>query len=447
MMQYFYRFLLEEFRTVAGIENYAKPLAAAAVFLAISLLAFIAYEVARRFMLYVVHRVAAKTETQWDDILVANKVFKALANLVPALIFFYSANFAGPEASVQLSQLDPAAAERIAQDYYLFLDDVLIRLSKLYLIGIAVYLFNALLNSVLGIYNTTPYAATRPIKGYIQLVKIFIYGMAIILTIAYLFKKDPWDLVIGLGTMAAVLLLIFKDTILGFVASIQLSANNMVKLGDWVTVPKHNADGTVIDITLNTVKVQNWDKTISTIPTYSLVSESFSNWKGMEESGGRRIKRSVLIDVNSIKFCDADMLNRFEKFDLIRDYVVEKERELREHNQQRKVKDEDFISGRHQTNVGIFRKYLEVYLRQHPKVHQEMTFLVRQLQPTGKGLPIEIYVFSTDQEWAKYEAIQADIFDHVLAVVPEFELRVFQEVSGRDISNIVSKLPKLSAPQ
>jgi miniconductance mechanosensitive channel len=439
-MQYFYRFLLEKFRLVAGLESYSKPLAAVVTFLLISLIAYIAFIIVRKFMHYVVHRVAAQTETQWDDILVENKVFKALANLVPALIFFYAANYAGPDALQIANQSDPAVAQKIASDHYLFLDDVLIRLSKLYLMGIAVYLVNALLNSLMGIYNTTPYAATRPIKGYIQLIKIFIYGMAAILTIAYLFNKDPWDLVIGLGTMAAVLMLIFKDTILGFVASIQLSANNMVKLGDWVTVPKHNADGTVIDITLNTVKVQNWDKTIATIPTYALVSESFNNWKGMEESGGRRIKRSVLIDVNSIKFCDAAMLGRFEKFDLIRDYVMEKEKELRDYNRTRNVKDGDYISGRHQTNVGIFRKYLEVYLKQHPKIHKEMTFLVRQLQPTGQGLPVEIYVFSTDQEWAKYEAIQADIFDHVLAVVPEFELRVFQEVTGGDITKVVSKL-------
>lgn len=438
-MQFFYRFLLQQLRMLEGMEPMARLLAAVLTFLGIALLSYVAYLIARKFMLFVVHRVAAKTETKWDDILVENNVFKGVANLVPALIFFYSANFAGPDASVQTDNLDPQALAVLAQDYFVYLDDVLIRLSKLYLIGIGVYLVNALLNSLMGIYNTTQYAATRPIKGYIQLIKIFIFGMAGIMIIAYLFKKDPWDLVIGLGTMAAVLLLIFKDTILGFVASIQLSANNMVKLGDWVTVPKHNADGTVIDITLNTVKVQNWDKTIATIPTYALVSESFSNWKGMEESGGRRIKRSVLIDVNTIKFCDEQMLGRFEKFDLIRAYVREKENELREYNKTKNLMDEDKISGKHQTNVGIFRKYLEVYLRQNPFVHQDMTFLVRQLQPTSEGLPIEIYVFSNQQEWAKYEAVQADIFDHVMAVIPEFELRVFQQLSGTDISKIAGK--------
>ncbi|WP_167605544.1 mechanosensitive ion channel family protein [Maribellus sediminis] len=432
-MHYLYRFLLQEFRLIEGFETFAKPLAALLTFLSIALVSYLSYLLARKFMLIVVHRIANKTQTTWDDILVENHVFKGLANLVPALIFFYTANFAGPEPIGHFGKAEQITAADLA-DFYVNLDNFLILMSKVYLIGIAVHLFNALLNSVLGIYNTTPYAATRPIKGYIQLVKIFIYSMAVILIIASLFKKDPWDLIIGLGTMAAVLLLIFRDTILGFVASIQLSANKMVNLGDWITVPKHNADGTVIDITLNTVKVQNWDKTISTIPTYAMVSESFSNWRGMEESGGRRIKRSILIDVNTIKFCDVAMLTRFEKFDLIRDYVKEKERELKEYNKQRKLSDDDYISGRHQTNVGIFRKYLEVYLKQHPKVHQNMTFLVRQLQPGGKGLPIEIYVFSKEQEWAKYEAIQADIFDHIFAVVPEFELRVFQELSGVDFA-------------
>jgi len=431
-MQFFYRFLLEKFRLVEGLDVYAKPVAAILTFLLIVLLSYLAFVIARKFMLYVVHKLAAKTETQWDDILVENQVFKGIANLIPALIFFYTAHFAGPTAA----ELESSVLETLSNDFYLKLDDTIIRLSKLYLIGIGVYLINAFLNSVLGIYNTTQFAATRPIKGYLQLIKIFIFGMAAILMIAYLFKQNPWDLVIGLGTMAAVLLLIFKDTILGFVASIQLSANNMVKLGDWVSVPKHNADGTVIDITLNTVKVQNWDKTISTIPTYAMVSESFNNWKGMEESGGRRIKRAVSIDMSSIKFCDSAMLNRFKKFELICDYVIEKENELKDYNKKKNLSDEDRISGRHQTNVGIFRKYLEVYLRQHPMVNLDMTFLVRQLDPSGKGLPIQIYVFCKDKAWANYESIQADIFDHIFAVIPEFELKVFQEPTGNDISNI-----------
>jgi len=262
--------------------------------------------------------------------------------------------------------------------------------------------------------------------------------MAGIMIIALLIGKDPTILLTGLGALAAVLILVFKDTILGFVASIQLSANKMVSIGDWIEMKSHRADGTVIDITLNTVKVQNWDKTISTIPTYALVSESFNNWKGMEESGGRRIMRAVSIDLGSIKFCDSAMLSRFEKFDLIRDYVIQKEGELKEYNKGKNILDEDYISGRHQTNVGIFRKYLEVYLRQHPLINLDMTFLVRQLSTSGKGLRIEIYVFSKDQEWAKYEAVQSDIFDHIFAVVPEFELKIFQEPTGTDFLKLKS---------
>ena len=257
--------------------------------------------------------------------------------------------------------------------------------------------------------------------------------MSGILIISILLDRNPNVLLAGLGAMGAVLLLIFKDSILGFVASIQLSGNDMVKIGDWVEMRSRGADGTVIDITLNTVKIQNWDRTISTIPTYAMVTESFTNWQGMEESGGRRIKRAVNIDMTSIKLCDKAMLNRFEKFLLIRDYVKEKEKEIEEYNKLKNISAEDIISGRRQTNVGIFRKYLEVYLRQHPMVNNEMTFLVRHLHPTEKGLPIEIYVFCKDKAWARYESIQADIFDHIFAVIPEFELNVFQEISGSDL--------------
>jgi miniconductance mechanosensitive channel len=258
-----------------------------------------------------------------------------------------------------------------------------------------------------------------------------------------LLGKDPTVLIAGLGAMAAVLLLVFKDTILGFVASIQLSANDMLKIGDWIEMPGHRADGTVIDITLNTVKVQNWDRTITTIPTYALVSESFNNWKGMEESGGRRIKRAVYLDVTTIKFCDKDMLDRFAKFELIRDYVLGREAEILEHNKNLNITEEDIISGRRQTNVGIFRKYLENYLRSKPGIRQDMTFLVRQLQPTDKGLPIEIYVFSRETAWVNYENLQSDIFDHIFAVVPEFGLKIFQAPTGNDIRMAVRENKQL----
>jgi miniconductance mechanosensitive channel len=213
----------------------------------------------------------------------------------------------------------------------------------------------------------------------------------------------------------------------------------MVAPGDWIEMPSHNADGTVLDITLNTVKVQNWDKTIATIPTYALVSESFRNWRGMEESGGRRIKRSINIDMNSVRFVDDEMAAKFKKIHFLKDYVVNREKEILKYNEENKIDGSILVNGRRMTNLGTFRKYVEEYLHQHPKIHNDMTFLVRQLQPDERGLPIEIYVFSNDQAWANYEAIQADIFDHILAVIPEFDLRVFQNPSGSDFQHLISQ--------
>jgi miniconductance mechanosensitive channel len=237
--------------------------------------------------------------------------------------------------------------------------------------------------------------------------------------------------------MAAVLILVFKDTILGFVASIQLSANKMVNIGDWISMPDYNADGDVIDISLNTVKVQNWDKTIATIPTYALVSDSFNNWKGMEESGGRRIKRSLNIDMKSVGFLDSEQVEKFRKYHLLKDYITTKEKEITDYNKANKLDEDTVTNGRKMTNLGTFRVYLENYLHKHPKINQDMTFLVRHLQPSEMGIPMEIYVFSNDQAWANYEAIQADIFDHVLAVLPEFGLKVFQNPTGDDFNKLV----------
>ena len=438
-MNIIYNYLLEHIRGIGTMDFLAKPLAALLCMVLIVMVAWLAHFITRKIFLAIVQRIARRTKTTWDDILIENKVFKGLAHLVPAFIMYYTVDFSYPNIHQDVSELAPEVYKALSVDYYWDLTAVLLKIVRIYFIAIIVFVANSALNAGLQIYNTTEFSHHRSIKGYIQLVKIFVFFMAGILLISILLGKDPTALLAGLGAIAAVLLLVFRDTILGFVASIQLSANDMVKIGDWIQMESHNADGTVIDITLNTVKVQNWDKTITTIPTYALVSESFYNWKGMEESGGRRIKRSVAIDTNTIKFCDAAMLNRFEKFDLIRDYVREKENELKNYNKGKNLAEEDYISGRHQTNVGIFRKYLEVYLRQHPKIKQDLTFLVRQLQPVGKGLPIEIYVFSNDQEWAKYESIQADIFDHIFAVIPEFELRVFQEPSGADIEKIARR--------
>jgi len=438
-MRSVYKFLLENIREIEDISFLAKPGAALASLLLIIIIIWLAHYITRIILTHIAIRIARRTKTKWDDFLVKREVFSWIAHLAPALILYYTANFSYPVINQDISELSTATVEMLSRDYYFSLAGILYKIARIYFVIIVIFLSNSLLNAGLDIYNTTPYARNQPIKGYIQLFKILIFSLSGILIISILIERDPTVLLAGLGAMGAVLLLVFKDTILSFVASIQLSGNNMIKIGDWVEMPSRRADGTVIDITLNTVKVQNWDKTISTIPTYAMVSESFTNWKGMEESGGRRIKRSVNIDMTSIKLCDAAMLKRFEKFLLIKDYVREKEKEIREYNKRKNISDEDLISGRRQTNIGVFRKYLEVYLHQHPKVNDDMTFLVRHLNPTEKGLPMEIYVFCKDKSWPRYESIQADIFDHILAVIPEFELRVFQEPSGRDISNAISK--------
>ncbi|MGB7453231.1 MAG: mechanosensitive ion channel domain-containing protein, partial [Lysobacterales bacterium] len=245
----------------------------------------------------------------------------------------------------------------------------------------------------------------------------------------------------GIGALTAVLMLIFRDAILGFVAGIQLAANKMISNGDWIEMPKYGADGDVMEVTLTTVKVQNWDKTITTIPTYALISESFKNWRGMQDSGGRRIKRSINIDMNSIRFCNEEMLNRFGKIQYISEYIDTKKHELEAFNKATKVDNASLANGRRMTNVGTFRAYVEAYLQNHPMINLQMTFLVRQLQPTEYGLPIEIYVFSKDQVWANYETIQADIFDHILAVIPEFDLRVYQNPTGSDFRGLVHTSP------
>ena len=415
------KYLLQLFETILRDLNVpdgiGTPIAIFAGLLVLFLVSFGAHWLTRQIMARIVHQFVEKTKTQWDDFLIQRRVFRALAHISPALIIYYTYDFSGNE----------------------FISNLLLGSVRIYFVGIFTLFAVRFANAANDIYQTTPYAANRPIKGYIQLLQILIICVGVIFVIAVLIDKSPLYLIGGLGAIAAVLLLVFKDTILSLVASIQLSANKMLKPGDWIAMPSHNADGTVIDISLNTVKVQNWDKTITTIPTYALVSESFNNWVGMEESGGRRIKRSVNLDMRSVRFCDKQMLEKLSHFYLLKDYIDEREKEIEAHNKKLKVEEGDIFNGRRQTNLGVFRHYLENYLKQHPKIHQHMTFLVRHLQPSEKGLPLEFYVFSKDQEWAKYESIQADIMDHVLAILPEFGLRVFQNPSGNDITEFLQQ--------
>jgi len=433
MIQELYILLLGLLRKVPFLEPVAKPLTALAVIVGILLLAKVAHVVTKYIMSHWVMRLVSRTRTEWDDILARNKVFNGISHLVPLFIITSSCYFATPELERPLSELEPALVAQLSADYYFSLGPFLMKLARLYFVFTFVYIITTALNAANAIYQTTPYSIHRPIKGYIQLVQIMVYFLAAIVAIAILIGKDPTVLIAGLGALAAVLMLVFKDTILGFVASIQLSANEMVKIGDWIDMPSHRADGTVVDITLTTVKVQNWDRTITTIPTYSLVSESFINWKGMEESQGRRIKRSIFIDMYSIRFCTPEMLEHFKKFEVIRDYVTNMQQEIEKYNKKKNISEEDVLTGRRQTNIGVFRKYLELHLKHNPRINASMTFIIRQLQPTEKGLPMEIYAFSKEKEWARYEALQNDIFDQIFAVIPEFGLKIFQSPAGNDM--------------
>ncbi|MFT6324579.1 MAG: miniconductance mechanosensitive channel [Halieaceae bacterium] len=291
---------------------------------------------------------------------------------------------------------------------------------------IAIVVFDSILNTVNDFYNRYDFAKDHPIKSVIQIFKIISYIVGLITIVAILFDKNLGSLVVSLGAVSAVIMLIFKDPILGFVGGLQLIFNKMLAIDDWITMPRFGADGTVTEINLTTVKVQNWDMTIVTIPTYSLVTESFQNWKGMKESGGRRIKRSLFIDVHSVRFCTPEMIAKYQKIQVLTPYINNTEKNITAFNTQHEINPEVTVNGRKQTNIGVFRAYLELYLANRPDINMDMTFMVRQLAPNEKGLPIEVYIFTKTTEWEEYEAVQSDIFDHVLAVVQEFDLKVFQ---------------------
>jgi len=287
------------------------------------------------------------------------------------------------------------------------------------------------------LYRRRPDAHMRPIKGYVQVLKIVVYCGAVILGISALIEQSPLLLLSGLGAMAAVLLLVFKDTILSLVASVQLTSNDMLRVGDWIEMPGMNADGDVIDIALHTVKVQNFDKTITTIPTYKLIAESYRNWRGMSDAGGRRIKRALPLDQNSVRFLSDSEVDVLRRFRLLTDYLVGKDKELAEWNKRELAGDANPVNARRITNIGTFRAYVIAYLKAHPELTDKgFTLLVRQLSPTPQGLPLEIYCFTNTTEWAEYERIQADIFDHLIAILPEFGLRLFQEPSGLDLAGL-----------
>ncbi|MGI6748144.1 MAG: mechanosensitive ion channel family protein [Anaerovoracaceae bacterium] len=370
------------------------------------------YLITKNIILRILEKIILKSKAKWDDLLLKNKVFERTIHIIPAFVIY------------AIAPIFPAYQDWIQ------------RIAYCYFVIVLVLVINKLFDAVNDIYNNFEVSRERPIKGFLQVLKIFAFTIGIIVIVAALIDRSPLLLLSGIGAATAVLLLIFQNSILGFVASIQLASNNMLKIGDWIEMPQYGADGDVLEISLHTVKIQNWDKSITTIPTYAFISESFKNWRGMQESGGRRIKRAIYIDTTSIKICDEEMLERYSKIQYIEKYIEDKKKEIMEYNNINDIDTSSIVNGRHLTNIGTFRAYVVNYLKNHPELHKDRTLMVRQLNPTEKGIPIEIYAFTKTTVWINYEAVQSDIFDHILAIVPEFDLRVFQNPTGYDFRKL-----------
>ncbi len=403
--------LLELGLTIGMVESLVRG----GLILLVLLLSWVAHRVSQGPINRSIEKFAHYTIQQWDDILVEKHIVKRILYFIPLiLLYVLSSPILTGTPLLPLSQT---------------------LISVLFLIAGMMFL-DAMLSALLAIYGKSAIAKEISITPFVQVLKLGLYFVTGILLLSLLLQKTPLYFLSGLGALTAVLMFVFKDVLMGFVAGIQLIANKMVAPKDWIEIPKYGADGDVLEITLTTVKVQNFDNTITTIPTYALINESFKNWRNMNLSGGRRIKRYVNIDLGTIKFCSSEMLEQFKRIQLISQYIQNRQEEILVYNKKHQVDESTLVNGRRLTNIGVFRSYVEAYLRQHPMIHKDMTFLIRQLSPSENGLPIEIYVFCKDTNWTVYEAIQADIFDHILAVVPEFDLRVFQEPSGSDFQKI-----------
>ena len=363
------------------------------------------YFLARFIISKTVNVLIKKTPSKYDDLLVKNKVFIRICLLIPAILVKYYLNDAMPDF--------PGAVA------------IIIKITKIYEIMVYASILMALVNAAHELYNSFESSKLKPIEGLVQVIKGIIIAVSVLLITTFLLGKSLSSIIIGLGTISAVLLLIFQDSIKGFVGSIQLSINDMLRIGDWIVMGQ--ADGTVLEINLTSVKVQNWDNTITTIPTYTLVSAPFTNWRGMSESGGRRIARSINIDVNTIRYCTPEMLEKYKHYALVKDYITEKEADILEYNKANNIDTSEIMNGRQQTNLGIFRAYIKAYLNNNPKLNHNLTMMVRQLQPTEFGVPLQIYAFSSDKQWTNYEEIQSDIFDHIISAAPMFDLKIYQK--------------------
>ena len=390
--------------------NAATAFAETLAFLTVVALGFIVYFIMKLIIKKVIYPIIRRTTSQRDDLLIKNKVLTRLCLLAPIIIVKAYARQALPD--------------------YQGTADFMLTLAKIFEVYIIARTLASTVNFGHDVYDTYEMAKDKPITGLTQVVKIVIYCVCTLIIFSLLLHKEISTLLIGLGTISALLLLIFQNTILGFVGSIQLSVNDMLRIGDWIVVG--DADGNVIEINLTTVKVQNWDNTITTIPTYTLVANQFTNWRSMSESGGRRIMRSINIDIDSIKFCTPEMLERYKKIELVKDYITQKQDEISQYNEQHKTDTSLIINGRQQTNIGIFRIYLLEYIKRNKNINQDLSMFVRQLQPTENGLPLQIYVFSNKTDLVEYEQVQSDLFDHVIASVKMFDLRIFQKPTSHN---------------
>lgn len=387
------------------------------------LIAYLAFWITKKIIINYIYKLFRLTPMRWDDIFADHKTFDSVAHIVPAVIVKVIA----PVLFSDFSRLLP----------------FVLKITNSYLVIVGLMLILSFLKVIEFALSKSDSFKEKPINSYFQVIRIILYLATGILILSVLLTKSPLYFLSAFGAMTAILLLIFKDTILGLVASVQISSNDMVRVGDWIEMPKFNADGDVIAINLNTVKVQNFDRTITTIPTYYFISDSFKNWRGMVESGGRRIKRSIYINTQSIHFVSPEARERYKKYELISDYISERQIEIEKFNESKDIDTSILINGRRMTNIGVFRHYLESYLRKHPRINQNMTLLVRQLAIGDSGVPVEIYCFTNTTKWTEYESIQADVFDHVLSAVEFFGLEIFQNPSGKDISNAIDSLKGL----
>lgn len=387
-------------------EGTAKYLNMLILLIGLLLVALIVDYITKRILWRFSAGVAKRTKTNFDDILISNKLPRNIAHIIPLII---------------LIEFVPD----VFADFQYF-ETIVEKTLKVIAILLTLKIIRSFFNSIKDYLKTLPRYKDKPIDSYIQVFMIFAWVLGVFAIFSILTGITFLNFAISLGTASAVILLIFKDTILGFVASIQVSINDMVRIGDWITFEKYGADGDVIEINLATVKVQNWDKTITTIPTYALISDSFKNWRGMMNSGGRRIKRSVIIKTSTIKFLTDSDIERFKRIELIDDYIEQRSKEIKKFNTDNGVDKSILINGRNLTNFGVFRKYLQTYMDNHSAINKDMTLMVRQLEPTPQGIPMEIYAFSSDIRWQNYEYIMADIFDHVLASVSFFDLEIYE---------------------